>query len=75
MSDYMPVDVRVIIGGDPDNICAICIDGLDYSKATLYPCLHAFHIHCYEEWRQVLEESSLQATCPLCRANIYDVEV
>ena len=56
------MDTWPMIGKDKIDICGICLDGLNYSKAIVGPCLHSFHVHCIEEWRQV-RERRLLATC------------
>ena len=68
-------DVWPIIGEEEKDICGICLDGMNYSKATVGPCLHSFHVHCIEEWRQVREQEGAEITCPLCRKIMMYYEI
>ena len=66
-------DSKPVIWEDPIDKCCICLDGVDYSKATAVPCLHSFHVHCFEEWR--LARWGMQITCPLCRSEVEAIEI
>ena len=69
------MDTWPMIGKEETDICSICLDGLNYSKAIVGPCLHSFHVHCIEEWRQVRKREEEEIICPMCRRLIMYYEI
>lgn len=52
---------------DPDEVCTICIEGVDEDTNLgnmKLPCGHVFHFRCVVPWLQQ------GGTCPCCRASI-----
>jgi len=52
---------EIITNPPKDEVCAICLDFLDYQICRLLICQHIFHNECINSW------ISEKKTCPMCR--------
>ncbi len=49
-----------------NTVCTICINGLsNETPIRVFPCLHAFHVGCVDEWI-----TKYRASCPMCQRNL-----
>jgi hypothetical protein len=63
---------------DDDLGCSICFlpmvkgDGSEHEgdEAETLRCSHAFHVVCLEAWMSTCQQKKLQASCPMCRADL-----
>jgi hypothetical protein len=53
-----------------NNICAICLDHIDYNTEKILSCNHVFHYTCINEWFSFDKDKG----CPLCRTITIDEE-
>ncbi|XP_066350330.1 E3 ubiquitin-protein ligase Os04g0590900-like [Miscanthus floridulus] len=71
-----PADDKMAAEGDAEDaaaVCAICLAGLESGNletvVELCSCSHAFHAACIDAWVGSGDDA---ATCPLCRARMWD---
>ena len=59
-------------GGGGGALCSICLEAPapGQAVATLPYCCHAYHRDCITPWLQ--EKGRARATCPLCKARVFD---
>ena len=72
MSDFVPVDVQVILQPSLliEDACPICLIGLDYGVVWVEPCHHGFHTTCIYKW--IAMKCGMR--CPIYRGEVLEIE-
>lgn len=55
--------------GDEQEVCSICLEGLDDKVIAKLDCGHEYHVECIKEW--LLRRNNF---CPLCKATALEVD-